>query len=353
MTELSTESPQTASEPQVFNGRVTGKTIEQLFNDSQTAVTSSDEAATQNESDDTAVPATEVQETEVSNLDQVEDVQADEPQVKLEMHWPDAIKEAFSSLQNHPDAQRALMEVHKGFERRHQEKSDVAAKKLRSAQEAQKVLDRNQDLFDAFKTQSGLYPSQIMNNLLQTARSLQNNPGETIKALARQYNVPLDGNNLEGQASDEGGDDYADPTLKRLEAVERQLQSYQRQSIQEPVNRFMAEANEGKWPYFERVKPQMASLLNSGAVSGSNEYEMITKAYSMAVSTNGEFMEEEIQRRVKDAMSSKEKAFHEKKVTASPTKKVAPTGVPSVVLDGSNASTIAKSLRQLTEAKFA
>jgi hypothetical protein len=223
---------------------------------------SNDDESTSDESEDS--------ESQESELEEVKNPKKSEnPKIEAPSHWSPADKEIFKNAP--PELQKWMIDRHKSMEGDYTRKSQEIAEFKRSWEPVKELFAPHIDQLRA----TGQTPASVITHWANINNSLNNNPAETIKWLASQYNV-----DLSGQIGD--NDIYIDPHVQSLRQELQQLKqsvvqreqyaTQQRLStVQSELQMFAeakTEAGELAHPYFEEVVEDMVSLAKAEQAGG-------------------------------------------------------------------------------------
>lgn len=201
----------------------------------------------------------EPEEREAEADDNAEELDTDEPVEQVSAlappeHWSQGDKDAFSAL---PDNLKPLyLEKAKSLESGYNKKFEEVATERKNF-ESYKGF---KEIFEPHEQQlhmNGFTPESYTRRLVAIGQALQANAGDTIKWLAQQYNVDL--------GKPEGAEDeYADPTVSKLQAelgqIKTALQQFQQSQVQATHQSF-----EHEWLGFANAKDEQGHETFPGA----------------------------------------------------------------------------------------
>lgn len=240
-------------------------------------------------------------------------------------HWRAEHKEVFEKLDD--EGKKFLLERHKEMEgdytRKRQQDSDLI-----------KQAESLQPINEMFKQFPHLQPVPTIQRWAGIAKSLEQNPKETIAELAKQYRVDLGGL--------EQSDEFVDP---KVQSLEQQLRSLQQSIVQqehqkteqqqtETLNQIKAfseaktEAGEPAHPHFDELYPDMIRLAHAERAAGREP--SLEKLYQDAQWINPQ-VREQIQTAQRKA--AEKKAEEEARAKAEKARKAAKTATQGNGLD--------------------
>lgn len=244
--------------------------------------------------------------------------------------WSIEAKGKFAALD--PIAQKEVLKREDDFHKGIGEYKEHA----KSYRDMMQVINPYMPLIQA----AGGTPTSVIQNMLNTAYQLQQNPQAAIQALAKQYNVTV--------TPPQDGEQQVDPVLQQLRQELTELKSgltQGQQAQQDELNRAANDTllkfkSDPKNVYFEDVKNLMASLIQNG------EAKDVPDAYDKACWANPQVRAQRLQQ---EAAASEQKRIQEAKQKAANAKRA------SFDVSGSGAVSNGKSemsLREQLEAAF-
>lgn len=213
-------------------------------------------------------------------------------------HWDAESKEAFGKLDEF--ARKFALGRETNFQKGIEEKALALKRWTEAVKPYQPML-------------MGADPVQAVERLFKAQAYLQSNPEEGLKWLASQFGLQKLFEKAAPATTEE--DRYADPEVKRLkqelqatkdEQATRQRQAEQRQKQEQwaMIQQFKAETGEdGKplRPHFDELQGEIAFYLQTGKATD------LQAAYELAEKSRPEYVEAEIQRRVKESQAAEAK----------------------------------------------
>lgn len=213
-------------------------------------------------------------------------------------HWDAESKEAFAKLDDVARKFALSRETH--FQKGIEEKALALKRWTEAVKPYQSML-------------MGADPVQAVERLFKAQAYLNSNPEEGLKWLASQFGLQKLFEKPDPKAAEE--DRYADPEVKRLKQElqatkdqeaqrQRQAEARQKQEQWATIQQFKAETGEdGKplHPHFDELQGEIAFYLQTGKATD------LQTAYEKAEKQRPEFVEAEIQRRVKEAQAAEAK----------------------------------------------
>lgn len=283
------------------------ESIEAEYEEASKDETPAVEAAEEKPVEEVVEPAKEETPAEVEAEPAAEkETPAEEIIAPLEQ-WPESEKEAFNKLPE--EVKAGLLGVRKSLEKNYQDKHREFSDGTKELADYRALVSP----FDAQLKAANISPLQGMAQLVSAQQMLQSNPGAALTQLIRQYgNNPQVIQSLrqfigqdqsgQGQAADQGRqgetDEYVDPQVQLLRdqiaeqsqqigQVNQFLTNQAQQTQQTQTNSVQAEilafqnatddAGASLYPHFEKVKPMMGALIQTGQASD------MKAAYDMAI----------------------------------------------------------------------
>lgn len=212
-------------------------------------------------------------------------------EIKAPEHWPNEFKDGFRKLKD-PESRQLYMEAVKNVEAAHTKRSQEFA--------PYKELDK---FWEPYKQVGS--PVQALQYYMNIEQGLNTNPVESLKYLAKQYNVPLEKLVGDGRVANtpEGDEEFVDPAVSKLEQRFAQLEQlqYQRQvsEVQAQINAIKMEkdTNGGlKYPHFDALEPEMIRLKKAGL--GESIPELYEKALYLNTDLRQQVEAEKISKKI-------------------------------------------------------
>lgn len=207
--------------------------------------------------------------------------------------WTKETQEAFAQLP--PALQKQVAD-------REREREQFANTKAQEAAEARKQYAAFEEAVAPYREmiqREGGTPLGAVQNLLQTAASLRQDPRGTLTRLAQQYGVDLSQNPQQAQP--------LQAAMQRIQQLENHLnqqeqarQQSQDAEISQTIEEFAAEKDDSGnalRPHFEDVREDMAALLHAGRAKD------LAGAYDMAT-----WARPEIRQKILDAQRAEQEA---------------------------------------------
>ena len=270
----------------------------------------------------------EIQDTEEETaaeeaVSETEEEVSDEPEpVDAPTSWEEKDKEHFSKLP------RELQEI---VVSREKQRDEVLDRNSEEAKKVQGTLQQYESIVGPYRKSwqmQGMNDETALRQLLSLSDYATQNPAEFIKLLAKNNNINLD-ELMDSEYSYDDDLDDTDPAYnqmqQRLVALENHLAQQQNQAhqsntqtAQNMIDEFSSVKDENgniKYPHFEKVKPMMGDLIQSGRADN------MEKAYDIAV-----WAEPEVRKLMMQQSSSKQK-LESRKESAKKAKRAASTNV--------------------------
>lgn len=246
--------------------------------------------------------------------------------------WKAEYKAKFSTLP--PDVQTYILQ-------REQEVDAGIGKHRGDAERGRPYVEAMQE-FEPELRQYGVDPVGLVKNLAAAHRTLAlGDPQSKLQMfaqLAQQYNIPLAGLFVQGQ----DGKTYFNEQLLRQAPQPRQQQQQPpdvRKVVQEALDEergrqelasFMQDKD--KYPHFERVRADMADLINIGKA------KTLPEAYDKAIRLHDDIWTEE-QERQRTSSEAERRAAQDKAAKEAKAKALSPRSTPSATLATGNSGT--------------
>ena len=270
----------------------------------------------------------EIQDTEEETaaeeaVSETEEEVSDEPEpVDAPTSWEEKDKEHFSKLP------RELQEI---VVSREKQRDEILDRNSEEAKKVQGTLQQYESIVGPYRKSwqmQGMNDETALRQLLSLSDYATQNPAEFIKLLAKNNNINLD-ELMDSEYSYDDDLDDTDPAYnqmqQRLVALENHLAQQQNQAhqsntqtAQNMIDEFSSVKDENgniKYPHFEKVKPMMGDLIQSGRADN------MEKAYDIAV-----WAEPEVRKLMMQQSSSKQK-LESRKESAKKAKRAASTNV--------------------------
>tara|TARA_A100001037_G_scaffold297227_1_gene318904 strand:- start:1280 stop:2317 length:1038 start_codon:yes stop_codon:yes gene_type:complete len=270
----------------------------------------------------------EIQDTEEETaaeeaVSETEEEVSDEPEpVDAPTSWEEKDKEHFSKLP------RELQEI---VVSREKQRDEILDRNSEEAKKVQGTLQQYESIVGPYRKSwqmQGMNDETALRQLLSLSDYATQNPAEFIKLLAKNNNINLD-ELMDSEYSYDDDLDDTDPAYnqmqQRLVALENHLAQQQNQAhqsntqtAQNMIDEFSSAKDENgniKYPHFEKVKPMMGDLIQSGRADN------MEKAYDIAV-----WAEPEVRKLMMQQSSSKQK-LESRKESAKKAKRAASTNV--------------------------
>lgn len=240
-------------------------------------------------------------------------------------HFTAEQKAEFAKLA--PEAKNYVSQIEKAREAEYTRRSQEHAEFKRNAEPLLQAVQPFDQYLRQIAPQVGQSPAQMISSILATEYRLRNAPPveryQAFAQLAQSYGIDL-ANFASGQIPAQHQptqQPYTDPRiLNDLEATKRALAEIQREreatAYTQQINAFASEKDEQgqpKYPYFEKVRHVMASIIQSG------QADNLSDAYKLSVEPMRELIDKEIAAK-KSAVEAEQKAALEKAKKAAPVK---------------------------------
>lgn len=188
-----------------------------------------------------------------------EDSESAEPTVEPPQDWPQEWADRFRQIPT-DEGRNILLDAYKN------QQADYTRKTQEIAEIRKAIPDETREQLSL----NGMTEGQYVRQLAAADKYLREKPAEAIKWLANNYGVEL--GNLDE------GDEYTDPHVsqlqqkiqsleQRLQQRDQQEQQSQQQQLNSQIQEFASatdEQGQPKHPDFEKLKPAMAGLLQTG-----------------------------------------------------------------------------------------
>lgn len=287
----------------------------------ETADTSQEAGGGSDEPDDKGSESEESTDSEDESGTQDEQPEEEEesvtPTVEAPSDWPKDWQEKFATLES-DDHRQLLIDQYKSFQADYTRKTqDIADLKKAIPEDVKQSLDLR-----------GISEGQYLKSLSAADQYLSKNPVEGIQWLMKSYGVNPE------QIAGTSEDEYSDPEVSRLKQEIRELKQTQQQQTQQQqqaseqdlnqrIQSFATETDEKghlKHPDFEKLKPAMGGLLQSGYA------QTLEDAYEQARWADPEVREKLLAEQQRQASQESEKQRKEKAAKAKQASTPASTG---------------------------